>query len=82
MSEANRKKFRTYLDDKGTTDSINRVLIALYEETEQPENPLEYIKLHLGNPKGVNPDSLRIQNEQLRQEIASLEEQIRSLKNR
>ena len=43
--ENKREAFRKYLDDGGVLDSLTRVLVALYEEPENPEDALEYIKL-------------------------------------
>jgi len=82
MSEAKRKEFRAYLDDKGASDSINRVLMSLYEEPVLPEDPMDYIKQYLGNPKGVDSGAIKSQNQSLKQEIATLEAQIAAIKQR
>lgn len=76
----NKEEFENFLEEHGITDSINRVLVALYNLNERPENPLEYIKKHLGAPDGYNPDELRKSNEKLEEEINDLKLKIKSLR--
>ena len=75
-----REAFRKYLDDGGILDTLTRVLVALYEEPENPEDPLEYIKQFLGSPNGVDVDSIRNENEELKAQVAALEKRVTELK--
>jgi len=75
-----REAFRKYLDDGGILDTLTRVLVALYEEPENPEDPLEYIKQFLGSPNGVDVDSIRNENEDLKAQVATLEKRVTELK--
>ena len=77
---ASKEDFRRYLEETGVIDSINKVLINLYDEAEQPANPLDYIKQYLGAPKGVDPQQIKEENEKLEEEIKSLEQQIEAAK--
>jgi hypothetical protein len=81
--ENKREAFRKYLDDGGVLDSLTRVLVALYEEPENPEDALEYIKQFLGSPQGIDVESLQRENEELEQQaqelrarLAELQEQV------
>ena len=74
--ESKREEFRRYLDEGGVLDSLTRVLVALYEEPESPEDPLQFIVSFLGSPNGVDVESLQKENEDLKQQIAELEKKI------
>lgn len=41
-AEGKRDEFRKYLERTGVMDALTKVLVALYEEAEKPENALEY----------------------------------------
>ena len=41
--EAKKDEFRAYLEKTGVVDQLTKVLVSLYEESEKPNNPLEYI---------------------------------------
>lgn len=77
--ENKREAFRKYLDDGGVLDSLTRVLVALYEEPENPEDALEYIKQFLGSPQGVDVESLEKENEELTQKVAELKARLAEL---
>lgn len=79
--ENKREAFRKYLDDGGVLDSLTRVLVALFEEPENPEDPLEYIKQFLGSPNGVDVESLQKENEELETQIETLKAKLEELKN-
>jgi len=42
-SEGKREEFRKYLEKTGVMDALTKVLVALYEEPDKPENAVEYI---------------------------------------
>lgn len=78
--ENKREAFRRYLDEGGVLDSLTRVLVALYDEPENPESPLEYIKQFLGSPNGIDVESLQKENEEMKEQIQVLEGRIAELK--
>eukprot|EP01028_Stygiella_incarcerata_P012034 TRINITY_DN722_c0_g1_i1.p1 TRINITY_DN722_c0_g1~~TRINITY_DN722_c0_g1_i1.p1 ORF type:complete len:100 (-),score=38.83 TRINITY_DN722_c0_g1_i1:166-465(-) len=78
--DTRKEEFRKYLEKTGVIDTMTRVLVALYEEQEQPANPLDYIKEYLGDPSGGDSKSLKDENEQLKNTVRELEEELRSLK--
>lgn len=77
--ENKREAFRRYLDEGGVLDSLTRVLVALYEEPENPEDALEYVKQFLGSPQGVDVESLEKENEELTQKVAELRARLAEL---
>jgi hypothetical protein len=77
--ENKREAFRKYLDDGGVLDSLTRVLVALYEEPESPEDALEYIKQFLGSPQGIDVESLQRKNEELAQQVEALRARLAEL---
>ncbi len=46
------------------------MLVGLYEEPEKPGNAIEFIKKCLGAPSDTDVESLKAENEQLKQQIA------------
>uniref|UniRef100_A0A4W6DS57 MYC binding protein n=1 Tax=Lates calcarifer TaxID=8187 RepID=A0A4W6DS57_LATCA len=60
------------------------VLVALYEETEKPNNALDFIKLHLGaaGPEPADAEALRMELADLQQKCNLLMEENKELRNR
>jgi hypothetical protein len=79
--ENKREAFRKYLDDGGVLDSLTRVLVALFEEPESPEDPLDYIKQFLGSPQGIDVESLQRENDELEQQAQALRARLEELTN-
>ena len=76
MSDGRKEDFKKYVSESGVVDSLNRVLAALYDEPQRPEDPMEYIKSYLGAPKGVKAEELEKENQELRNKIAEIDAQI------
>lgn len=68
-SETKREQFRRYLEKSGVLDGLTSVLVTLYEETDKPNNALDFIKQNLG-PPGVDLSNV----EALREEMAELQQ--------
>jgi len=66
------EEFRRYLERSGVIDALTKVLVGLYEEPEKPANALDFIKMTLGAPTGVDVDQLKAENEQLRKKSDEL----------
>ncbi|XP_073340005.1 C-Myc-binding protein [Pagrus major] len=83
-SESKREQFRRYLEKSGVLDTITSVLVALYEETDKPNNALDFIKLHLGvtGPEPTDAESLRMELADLQQKCNLLMEENKELRNR
>jgi len=64
--DAKKEEFRRYLERSGVIDALTKVLVGLYEEPEKPANALDFIKMTLGAPTGVDVEALKAENEQLR----------------
>jgi hypothetical protein len=75
-----RDSFRKYLDDGCVLDSLARVVVALYETPEFPKDPAEFIRNFLGSPQGVDAESLRRENTELKDEVKRLETRLQELK--
>jgi hypothetical protein len=85
--EAKKDEFRAYLEKTGVVDQLTKVLVSLYEETDKPTNPLEFIKRNMSAPEEIDQDNLKNEylklkeeNEKLRQRVTDLQKQIESLK--
>ncbi|KAG7469073.1 c-Myc-binding protein-like [Megalops cyprinoides] len=83
-SESKREQFRRYLEKAGVLDSLTSVLIALYEETEKPNNAVDFLKQHLGvtGPEPADTQTLRLELAELRQKYDLLLEENKELKNK
>ncbi|XP_029022330.1 C-Myc-binding protein [Betta splendens] len=83
-SESKREQFRRYLEKAGVLDTITSVLVALYEETDKPNNALDFIKLHLGasGPEPADTEALRMELNELQQKYNLLLNENKELRNR
>merc|ERR1711998_477908 len=71
--DAKKEEFRAYLQKAGVIDALTKVLVGLYEEPEKPSNAIDFIKMTLGAPSGVDVDALKAENEQLKSKCDDLE---------
>ncbi|XP_051991882.1 c-Myc-binding protein-like [Xyrauchen texanus] len=83
-SDSKREQFRRYLEKAGVLDSFTNVLVALYEETEKPNNALDFIKHHLGvvGAESTDVENLRLELDDLQHKYEQLMEENKDLKNR
>ncbi|KAA0709857.1 c-Myc-binding protein [Triplophysa tibetana] len=83
-SESKREQFRRYLEKAGVLNSLTNVLVALYEETEKPNNALDFIKHHLGVAGSESDDatSLHLELSDLQQKFQQLLDENKELKTR
>mmetsp|Transcript_29121 Transcript_29121/g.58152 ORF Transcript_29121/g.58152 Transcript_29121/m.58152 type:complete len:97 (+) Transcript_29121:383-673(+) len=70
--DSKKEEFRKYLEKSGVIDALTKVLVGLYEEPERPPNAVDYIKRYMGAPTGVDVEALRVENEDLKKEVAEL----------
>ena len=75
------------LEKTGVVDQLTKVLVSLYEETDKPTNPIEFIKRNMSAPEEIDQDNLKNEylklkeeNEKLRQRVTELQKQIEALK--
>ena len=85
--EAKKDEFRAYLEKTGVVDQLTKVLVSLYEETDKPTNPIEFIKRNMSAPEEIDQDNLKNEylklkeeNDKLRQRVTDLQKQIENLK--
>lgn len=83
-NESKREQFRRYLEKSGVLDTLTSVLVALYEESDKPNNALDFIKLHLGaaGPEPADTEALRMELSDLQQKCNMLMEENKELRNR
>ncbi|XP_066150475.1 c-Myc-binding protein homolog [Euwallacea fornicatus] len=76
-SEGKREEFRKYLEKNGVMDALTRVLVNLYEETEKPEDALEYIRDKLAIIAGLETNKeLLIKLSEVEDKVIDLEAQL------
>lgn len=81
-TESKRENFRKYLENANVMDSLTRAIVALYEESEQPVDPLNFIRQSIGAGDGVDIDALVRRNQELKAEVAALTQQISELEEK
>ena len=74
-----RENFRKYLETGNAMEALTSALVALYEEQEQPTDPLNFIRQQLGAGDGVDVDALVRENQELKAKLASLQQTISEL---
>lgn len=77
--EAKKDEFRLYLEKTGVVDQLTRVLVSLYEETEKPQNTMDYIKKNLNSPDDISTDDLKSEYLKLKNENETLKKRIQEL---
>ncbi|XP_067911616.1 C-Myc-binding protein [Heterodontus francisci] len=80
--DSRREQFRRYLEKGGVLDTLTKVLVALYEEPEKPNNAMDFLKQHLGTvgPETADVETLRLEVTELRQKYELLLEENKELK--
>jgi hypothetical protein len=78
--DAKTDRFTQYLDKSEAVDKISKALVALYEEPEKPENPIDFIKTFLGVPTIKNIQEVQREVETLRDRNETLERMSRTLR--
>ena len=86
--EAKKDEYRAYIEKTGVVDQLTKVLVSLYEESEKPVNPLDFIKRNMSAPEEIDQDNLKNEylrlkeeNEKLKNKVTELQKQIESLKS-
>ena len=74
-----RENFRKYLETGNAMTALTAALVALYEEPEQPTDPLNFIRQQLGAGEGVDVDALIRENQELKAKTSSLNQTISEL---
>lgn len=76
--DSKREEFRKYLERAGVMDALTKVLVSLYEETEKPEDALEYVRKNLGGitDAASEMEGLKKELDEARLTIASLKEKL------
>ncbi|XP_045467547.1 c-Myc-binding protein homolog [Harmonia axyridis] len=80
-SEGKREEFRKYLEKNGVMDALTKVLVNLYEETDKPDDALEFIRDKLAIHAGLDTHKqMKTKLEDAHEQISQLEAEIENLK--
>ncbi|NP_001017035.1 C-Myc-binding protein [Xenopus tropicalis] len=81
-ADSKREQFRRYLEKAGVLDTLTKVLVALYEEPEKPNNALDFLKQHMGaaGPETADVEALRLEVAELKQKYEAVLEENKELK--
>ena len=71
--------FRNYLNDGAVLESLTRLIVTMYERQPFPENPTEFMKQFVGSAQGLDYESLKRENEQLKEDVERLEKRLQEL---
>jgi hypothetical protein len=79
-----KEAFKNYLEKSGVVDTLTKVLVELFEQTDKPSNPLDFIKLHLSGVAGglSELESVRQENEALKKENQELRKKVQELSSK
>jgi len=82
--DSKREEFRKYLEKAGVLDALTKILVALYEEPEKPNDALDFLKAHMGTsgPDTADVEALRLQVSELQQKVEQLQDENRDLKTK
>ncbi|KAM9116327.1 C-Myc-binding protein isoform 2-T2 [Pangshura tecta] len=81
-TDSKREQFRRYLEKSGVLDTLTKVLVALYEEPEKPNNALDFLKHHIGAAAPENPEveALRLEVAEVKEKYEAVLEENKKLK--
>ncbi|MEE6484990.1 hypothetical protein FKM82_014125 [Ascaphus truei] len=81
-ADSKREQFRRYLEKAGVLDTLTKVLVALYEEPEKPNNALDFLKQYMGaaGPETPDVEALRLEVAELKQKYEVVLEENKDLK--
>ncbi|XP_044856804.1 c-Myc-binding protein-like [Mauremys mutica] len=81
-TESKREQFRRYLEKSGVLDTLTKVLVALYEEPEKPNNALDFLKHHIGAAAPENPEieALPLEVAEMKEKYEAVLEENKKLK--
>uniref|UniRef100_A0A8C5LPH5 MYC binding protein n=1 Tax=Leptobrachium leishanense TaxID=445787 RepID=A0A8C5LPH5_9ANUR len=81
-ADSKREQFRRYLEKAGVLDSLTKVLVALYEEPEKPNNALDFLKQHMcaAGPESPDVETLRLELAELKLKYEAVVEENKELK--
>lgn len=76
--DSKRDEFRKFLERSGLIDLVSKCFIKLYEETDKPENPIEYFRENIGDAlkEKMTIKMLQAELEDAKKEIENLRKQI------
>lgn len=77
--DSKRDEFRKFLERAGLIDLVSKCFIKLYEETEKPENPIEYFRENIGDAlkEKMKIKMLQAELEEAKKEIEDLRKKIK-----
>ena len=81
--DAKKEEFRKYLERAGVVDTLTKALVGLYEAPDCPVNAMAFVKEFIGatgDSGGGDIESLRRENEALREKNADLTAEVERLR--
>ncbi|XP_015176508.1 PREDICTED: C-Myc-binding protein [Polistes dominula] len=77
-NDSKKEEYRKYLERAGVMDALTKLLVSLYEESEKPNDALEYIRKNLGDLAENNLEVITLKKEldNAKTKIAELQEKL------
>ncbi|XP_058788561.1 c-Myc-binding protein homolog [Phymastichus coffea] len=80
-TEVKREEFRKYLEHTGVMDALSHVLLALFQEQERPDDPIEYIRRHFAAMDSGGAENMH-DIEALKKELAEANSKVSELSDK
>ena len=77
-----REAFRKYLETGNVIETLNRAMIQLHEQSEKPEDPLNFIRNVIGGQETENVDALIRKNQDLHARVIQLRNELELLQSK
>ena len=74
--ERKRELFQRYLDEKKVNDLLSKIIVSLYEVSEKPSDPLQYIRDYLAETDNVDLIAVHAENEKLKKKVEELNKKL------
>lgn len=72
-------QFKQYLETKGLNKVLTEVLITFYEQTDHPNDPIEYVKDYFSKLGGVDINEINFENNELQKQIEERKKKLEEL---
>lgn len=79
ITEERKEEFRKYLEEKKMMDTLTKILVQFYENSDKPEDPIAYVRDYLSKMDGIDINVVNAENKQLTEKLEALNAKLEEL---
>ena len=74
-----RELFKRYLEEKKVVDQLSKIVVAMYETSEKPQDPLLFIQDYLSSNEEYDLHQIRLENTRMTKQLSELQAKLDNL---